>query len=260
MLFQQSDKDIIHQWYDQVKSKSAIKNQSTSHIKSERESFVEESSQTEKVREILKTVYDSGYGFKLIGKDLDFTYPVIRKIIIDYLKIDHRKGTNVVTDKLRKIRSENLKGEKSPWYNWPEKYPHLLDSNCHTGIQGYYKRKNGKFVWLRSCWEYIYAKWLDTKNIHWDVEVRAYKLPDGRTYRPDFFIYDDDSIVSIIEIKGQTFLDRKKSGILNEILTDVDVVQIDNIKPFIEKNSTYSKELQKWKQVKLSKEELEKLK
>ena len=33
-----------------------------------------------------------------------------------------------------------------------------------------------KNVWLRSSWEYIYAKWLDSKNILWDIECQMYNV------------------------------------------------------------------------------------
>jgi hypothetical protein len=44
---------------------------------------------------------------------------------------------------------------------------------------------------------------LDAQEKNWDVEVRSYLLSDGRYYRPDFFIYDNDCLVEVIEIKSK---------------------------------------------------------
>jgi hypothetical protein len=254
MIFQQSEKQFIKEWYDEVKSKRCNKNFYSK--KSERELFIENNKNTAIVKTILEKQYNDGYGYKLIAKDLEFSYSIIRKILIDYLKIDCRQGYNVITDKLRKIRSENVKGENSPFYRWPERMPHLLDNNSYTGIQGYYKNNNGDYVWLRSSWEYIYAKWLDQKNIEWNVEEQSYTLSNGETYRPDFFIYENKKLKYIVELKGQMFFGRSyKTELLKEIVS-VNVVLIDDINPFIENESTYKKELEKWKLIKLSKEEL----
>ena len=64
------------------------------------------------------------------------------------------------------------------------------------------KSKN-KYVWLRSSWEYGYAVWLDSQELTWDVEVRSYLLSDGRYYRPDFFIFANECLEYIVEVKSK---------------------------------------------------------
>jgi predicted nuclease of restriction endonuclease-like RecB superfamily len=56
---------------------------------------------------------------------------------------------------------------------------------------------------LRSSWEYGYAKFLNDNRIEWDVEARSYLLSDGRYYRPDFFIYENNNLSKIVEIKSR---------------------------------------------------------
>lgn len=56
--------------------------------------------------------------------------------------------------------------------------------------------------YLRSSYEYIFCKILETKNIKYDVETITYEL-DARSYTPDFFIYDDENkLIEVIEIRG----------------------------------------------------------
>ena len=56
--------------------------------------------------------------------------------------------------------------------------------------------------YLRSSYEYIFAKILEKQNIKYDVETITYELED-RSYTPDFFIYDDnDKLIEIVEIRG----------------------------------------------------------
>ena len=138
--------------------------------------------------------WNKEYGLKLLGRCLDLSYSQVRKLFIDYLKIEIRRGQDVVTSNVRKFRSERVQGTKNPWaYILPK---HKRNNN---GLQGYYKRINGEYVWLRSSWEYIYAKWLDEQNIKWDVECITFNLNDI-TYRPDFFIFDEqNNIIKIVD-------------------------------------------------------------
>ena len=203
----------------------------------------------------LKYIYDKGYGFKIIGRWLDFSYTKIRKLFISYLKIETRKGYNVSTKITREFRSKRVKGNKSPWYNWPENKPYLL-KNTKTGIQGYHKRKDGRYIWLRSSWEYIYAKWLDKQGMEWEYEPKTYKLSNGETYRPDFLIIEKENY--LVEIKGSRFNSRLyKIDLFREKYKDIKIIVINDIKAYT--NIGYSKELKEWKKIKLSKKELEKL-
>lgn len=219
------------------------------------EDKIKEDPLNKKYYDYLKDTYDKGYGFKIIGRWLGLSYTQTRRLLIYYLKIKTRKGYRVSTEITRKFRSERVKGNKSPWYNWPENKPYLL-KNTKTGIQGYYKRKDGRYIWLRSSWEYIYAKWLDKQNMEWEYEPKTYKLSNGETYRPDFLIIEEENY--LVEIKGSRFKNRLyKVDLFREKYKDIKIIIINDIKAYT--NIGYSKELKEWKKIRLSKEELEKL-
>ena len=90
-------------------------------LPSERQLWAEKNPLCQTAKTELNEYYISGYGFKTIAKELNLSYTETRNLLIGWLKIKTRKGTSVVTDVLRKKRSENVKGEKSPFYNWVEK-------------------------------------------------------------------------------------------------------------------------------------------
>jgi len=184
-------------------------------------------------------------GYKHISKKYDISYSTCRKLI-ELLEIPPRKGYSVITDNLRKKRSKLLTDHyknRTGWFKTLDRMSNITS----RGVQGYYYNKSqNKEVWLRSTWEYIYAKFLDRINESWDVEVREYKL--GKlSYRPDFFIYDKDTIKKIVEIKGFWKDKLWKVEKLNEQLTEVDAVVITDIKKYISNGSSYSKELKIWK-------------
>jgi len=196
----------------------------------------------------LKGKYEEGYGLKVLARALDLTYTRIRTLF-RYMDLEHRKGRDIVTDKVKVFRSERVKGDKNPWKDWTEKYPKMHKS-CSRGIQGYYKRKNGAFVYLRSSWEYIFAKWLDKNNIDWKYEYKQYKLSNGEGYRPDFFIFKNDKLKIIVEIKGY-YKDRvHKVDMFRNEYPHIKIIKISNIgsyTPYTEK-----KERDEWyKNVKL---------
>lgn len=240
--------NILNYYYKIIKFNSKFTlNQ---HVKERLESniFLEEESFN-----YLKNLYDIGYGYKILGREIGLSYSKIRRLLNNFLKIKTRKGYNVVTEKVKKFRSERVKGNKSPFFDWPNQTNKF--KNNSRGIQGYFLSKNNEYVWLRSTWEYIYAKWLDKNNINWKFEEKSYKLLNGESYRPDFFIYDkNNNFKNIVEIKGY-FKDREyKVKMLKEELF-IDVIVIDNINDYCE---NYNKELYLWKKEKLLKKELKK--
>jgi hypothetical protein len=146
--------------------------------------------------------HDCGMGFKLLSKELgNISYTRLRTIFRT-LDIQKRNGTSCVTNSLKKIRSERAK-KNNPWKDWTSKYIDKDKINKHHLGGWYLNQSNEKYVWLRSSWEYGYAKWLDSQKINWDVEVRSYLLSDGRYYRPDFFIFKDNCLDHIVEIKSK---------------------------------------------------------
>ena len=68
----------------------------------------------------------------------------------------------------------------------------------NRGYAGYYK---GHF--LRSSYEYAYARYLDFSAISWGYEDQTFDL-GYKTYKPDFFFYDKHGKISkLVEIKGR---------------------------------------------------------
>lgn len=200
-----------------------------------------------KIQQEIKFVYDLGYGFKLIAKRLNLSYTQCRRLIMEHLKIETRKGLSVVTEPLRKRRIE-IATEIGNFREWPKLRPQMQKENSR-GIQGYYWNKSfSKWVWLRSSYEYIYAKWLDSKNIIWNSEVKYFSLEDGRKYLPDFFIYEDnkETIKYLVEIKSDyKIYNREKQ----EFFTEFPIITIREIRLFLPSGSSYMKELRLWKKI-----------
>ena len=198
-------------------------------------------------------LYNSGYGIKAIAKELNLSYTVSRHFLSKVCDINLRTGKNVVTDKLIKIRSENAKKqkeEKSGFFKQDIRDSLKITSKTNRGVQGYYFNKSKlKYVWLRSTYEYIFAKWLDKIGHIWDVECKTFILPNGETYRPDFFIFENNEVVKIIEIKGFFDINKYKPIELNKLIENVEVILIDftntSIKCYCDLD--YKTELNNWK-------------
>ena len=125
--------------------------------------------------------YEKGFGIKYFIKyfNLNTTPTVFRHNLINVFDIILRKH-NDITDNLRKLRSEKAKYEKENNIGaFSEEVQHKLKIKEKTirGVQGYYfNQMKNKYVWLRSSWEYIYAKWLDKNNFIWDIEKKFMML------------------------------------------------------------------------------------
>lgn len=193
---------------------------------------------------LYKKYIDDGIGIKLIARMIGYSYTETRSIL-NAFSIPMRKGYNVVTDNLRTIRSNKLKGEYAARIGWFSTFDR---KNHHTqrGVCGFYfNMGRQKYVWLRSTWEYIYAKFLDKICADWDIEVTTFNVI-GKTYRPDFFIYNDTLLEKIIEIKGFWKDKEWKTVELNKML-DIDVIVISDISIYIENGETYKSQLKEWK-------------
>ena len=91
--------------------------------------------------------------------------------------------------------------------------------------------------------------WLDKTDCDWITEERTLKWND-ETYRPDFFVYKDKKLIEIVEVKGNYFDNvdkRSKKAILIAKNNNIPLKLVMDIKPYIEEESNYTKELQKWK-------------
>lgn len=245
-MFNEIEKQELEIWYNKVLNTKHVRNQHSSE--SERRVWIKNNPCP--LEDKITQIYHSGHGFKTIGKNLNLSYSVTRKLCIDYIGINHRKGTSVVTDELRKKRRENVLGEKSPWYDWPRKMPELLIKNGKT-IQGYYVKKDGSKVWLRSTYEYVIAKWLDKLDKEWKTEEKCYVLSNGERYRPDFFIYENNKLHSIVEVKSRYFNKDNREYKFHMLKKEYDIecLLITDITKFTDK--TYHQEIKEWKKIRL---------
>lgn len=224
-----------------------------------KEFLVKKHSTPEQIEQI-RAKYESGYGLKKLAKELNITYSLTRQLF-SYFKIPIRRGMNVITDELRKSRSEKTALEiqnKIGWFNEKVRSNLRIRNKTCRGVQGWYLNESmNKLVWLRSTYEYIYAKWLDRTHHVWDTEVTQYSLANGEKYRPDFFIYEMGQLTKVIEIKGYFDIRSNKASLLQQQLP-VDVILLNftnsSITPYIESGSNYLNELKEWKNIRKSNE------
>lgn len=202
------------------------------------------------LKELLDDVYTKqGYGIKYLIKhyDLDITYTSLRNLLIFLPDIDLHSN-KIATDGLKKQRSKNSKDnyKNHTGFFKPGVQESIKHKSDARGVQGYYwNESKQKYVWLRSSWEYSYAKWLNKQKVNWDVELNSFRLIDGHLYRPDFFIFDDNNqLIKIVEIKGYWKRDEYKPKLLTEQLKEIDIILIDDITPYQEKN-----DLKIWKTI-----------
>lgn len=195
----------------------------------------------------IKTKYDSGIGLKLLARELKISYTKMRRLM-EHLELPIRTGRNVVTEHLCAVRHTNAVIQGG-WRNKKTK-----NKNTERGVQGYFfNQSKQQYVWLRSTYEVILAKWLDKNGMDWAVESHQWMI-GTQSYRPDFFIYENNELVKIIEVKGYyknrlwKFEELKKEPSLQ----NVEFCLIDNITPFLDGN-TYLGELKWWKQNRLLK-------
>lgn len=91
----------------------------------------------------------------------------------------------------------------------------------HRGDRQSYYRE----VRMDSRWEIGTARYLDNNGISWKYNEKGYRLSDGRYYYPDFFIYDNDILVKIIEVKGYFREDNRKK--YNMFLVEYPDIEIE---------------------------------
>lgn len=88
----------------------------------------------------------------------------------------HKSETrNKISDSMKGNRNANHRGDRQSFY---------------------------KGIRMDSQWEVKVAQYLDSLNLDWQYSSVRYKLSDGRFYHPDFFLYENQVIVKVIEVKG----------------------------------------------------------
>ena len=93
----------------------------------------------------------------------------------------------------------------------------------NRGYSGFYKNE-----FLRSSYEYAFAKYLDHFNIKWKYEEKCYDL-NRKKYTPDFFIYTGDILVKIVEVKNRNKKVIEKAEKLLEELSNMEKVETEII-------------------------------
>lgn len=195
---------------------------------------------------------DEGYGVAGLIKEfgLPTTYPALRMMILKELfGFPLRRGSNVITDRVRELRrTRAVEQANDPGSTFGK--PQTTMEYTSRGIQGYYiSTYTGRKHWLRSTYEYIFAKWLDKQKVDYDVEVQDFRLPTGEMYRPDFFLYDEDGkLAMIVEVKGYWLNRVHKPKELSEML-GVRVAIVTDILSYTDKS--YDREKREWKQRRL---------
>jgi len=77
---------------------------------------------------------------------------------------------------------------------------------------------------FRSSWEAKVAKYLDKHRIEWKYEENFYMLEGNKSYRPDFFIYQNDELVKLIEVKGYFRKENKeKYDMFRKMYSDIKI-------------------------------------
>jgi len=254
------DEDIIRfkEWYNRLQDEDDYGGNQFGKLVSRRSNWLLNNPCP--VQEKIVQLYRDGYGYKTLGssENLNLSYSLMRKLLIDYWHVDVRTGYKAITSKLKEQRVVNATGNKSNWFDWTNRKPWMQEKTTRS-IQGYYRKKSGEYVWLRSTYEYIYAKWLDGRNIDWKIEVQSFKLKNNENYRPDFFIYKNNVLEAIVEIKSNYYIEEKtyKYNMFKEEYPHINSSIIFNIDIFSKLG--YHKEIKEWKAKRLSKVELEKL-
>lgn len=211
--------------------------------------------------EIQKFYFGMEYGLKMLAKHVLGVSYTDARTTFSAMGIEFRRGRNITTNAVKEFRKEKAVSEVGQKIGFASPNIARFDEDSVKGIQGYYwNASKGKFVWLRSTYEYIYAKFLNRIGEIWDIETTRYSLSDGTDYRPDFFIYDSSgNLLKVVEIKGYWDNRSYKAKLLkDEYFSDsaVEVILIKDIKIYIDGNISYGVELKTWKQIRKSKESI----
>ena len=98
-------------------------------------------------------------------------------------KLSNASSKRKHSEESKRLISDALKGNRN--------------ANHRGDRQSYYKG-----IRMDSSWEVKTAQYLDDNNVVWTYSEKGFRLSDGRYYYPDFFIYENDKFVKLIEVKG----------------------------------------------------------
>lgn len=98
-----------------------------------------------------------------------------------------------------------------------------IPTNNPNYKHGFYKTWFGKKVYLRSSYEFRYAKFLDNQKVYYEVESKKFKYylnDECHTYISDFYIPDWNTIVETKNLyfieRDKEMLKKKQQAVLNE--------------------------------------------
>jgi hypothetical protein len=130
---------------------------------------------------------------------------------------------------------------------WKRDAINKLFSNAY---HGFYNN-----IYIRSSYEYVYIKILEKDNIKFKTEEHIYKFKDGSTFKPDFYIYDDnDNFIKIVEIKAEdcTYYElgkQKVEKLKQEYGLNCELLSIKELRKLCrDKNMSFDKISKEWKQ------------
>lgn len=214
------------------------------HPKDKRKKILSEIKLNSESKEYIKNLYESGYGLKVLARELNLTYSRFRILYMVYLELPIRTGTKVTTDICNKFKSDRVIGDLNPWFDWPNLKKDMHKTTSRSK-RGYYTKLDGTKIYLRSTYEYIYAKWLDKNKIEWKYEFTQYELKNGETYRPDFFIFENSILTKIVELNGFYNNRRYKPEMFKEEY-DIPLIIIDDVSCYC---NSYNKEKKEWSKI-----------
>lgn len=226
--------------------------------------------QDEQFVKVIKHYYvEKQIGIKSLIKLLDniISYSSLRSILIKIGVLNRDGNNHNYLDEQCKMRSYNALNKITPNYPSIYTHQHLMYNSNKQGVQGYYFSKlYNKNIWIRSTFEYIVIDHLERNNIKYSYEMKEYTLLDGRKYRPDFHILNNDSTIKyLIEIKSNYYISHQddKAFRLKEQISDTVFVifNVEGICEFfdikdIKPKQLYNKKLKEWKSIRRMKHEI----
>jgi len=134
-----------------------------------------------------------------------------------------RSGRKVPPEEKARQFAATLRGCNHPMYG---KIP--SPKTCR-GKGGYYTNWLGATYYLRSSYEFVFARYLDKNRRNWRYEETAYELPVlGKTFRPDFFIYNNISeLECIVELKNFIKNNMTKEDAFRKAYLEIPMVVLD---------------------------------
>jgi hypothetical protein len=121
---------------------------------------------------------------------------------LNVYKISKNRIIRLLLDIMKMSQSlpKPIPSKRQDYWHAHLKHESLDIKNYLYGIkQCYYKSPLQGEVCFRSSWELAYAMYLDKKNVFWMYEHKKFKLSNGTSYTPDFYLVKKQKY---IEIKG----------------------------------------------------------